>query len=190
VAWCRQDGIYLNDLLPLPYTEEALDALVGNIDRVQSRLNRQILMENPSTYLEFGESRIPEGEFLAGMARRSGCGVLLDVNNLYVNQRNHGIDAVAAMAALDPGTVGEIHLAGHREIDLGDATILIDNHGARVAEPVWALFDAAIERFPDAPALVEWDSDIPALQVLLSEAATADLRRAIAVEGAKHARLG
>ena len=105
VAWCRQGGVYLNDLLPLPYTEEALDVLVRNIDRVQGRLKQPILMENPSTYLAFTHSTISEGAFLAEMARRSGCGLLLDVNNLYVNERNHGVPARAAMAALDPASV-------------------------------------------------------------------------------------
>src|SRR5262245_50874778 len=123
VAWCRQDGVYLNDLLPLPYTEEALEVLVRNIDRVQGRLRRPILMENPSTYLEFVHSTIPEGTFLAAMAKRSGCGLLLDVNNLSVNERNHGRPARAAMAALDPSTVAEIHVAGHHVVDLGDATL-------------------------------------------------------------------
>ncbi|MDQ7248341.1 MNIO family bufferin maturase [Dongia sedimenti] len=178
VAWCRQDGVYLNDLLPLPYTEEALAVLVRNIDRVQGRLKRPILMENPSTYLEFTHSTIPEGAFLAEMARRSGCGLLLDVNNLYVNQRNHGRPARAAMAALDPATVGEIHVAGHHVAALGDATLLIDDHGSTVSDAVWDLYRDAVVRFTQAKTLVEWDSRIPALEVLLNEAAKADGHRA------------
>jgi uncharacterized protein (UPF0276 family) len=174
VAWCRQDGVYLNDLLPLPYTEEALQVLVRNIERVQDRLKRPILMENPSTYLAFTHSTIEEGPFLAEMARRSGCGLLLDVNNLYVNERNHGLPARAAMAALDPATVQEIHVAGHHVAELGDATLLIDDHGSCVADPVWDLYRAAVARFPEAKTLVEWDSRIPALDVLLNEAAKAD----------------
>jgi uncharacterized protein (UPF0276 family) len=178
VAWCRQDGVYLNDLLPLPYTEEALDVLTRNIDRVQGRLKRTILMENPSTYLEFTHSTIPEGAFLAEMARRSGCGLLLDVNNLYVNERNHGLPARAVMAALDPASVAEIHVAGHHVADLGDATLLIDDHGSTVADAVWDLYREAILHFPQARTLVEWDSRIPALDVLLNEAAKADANRA------------
>jgi uncharacterized protein (UPF0276 family) len=186
VAWCRQDGVYLNDLLPLPYTEEALDVLVRNIDRVQDRLKRPILMENPSTYLDFIHSTIPEGVFLAEMARRSGCGLLLDVNNLYVNERNHGRPARAVMAALDPATVGEIHVAGHHVADLGDATLLIDDHGSTVADAVWDLYREAVLLFPQANTLVEWDSRIPSLEILLHEAAKADAHRA-ALPEVRHA---
>jgi len=182
VAWCRQDGVYLNDLLPLPYTEEALDVLVRNIDRVQGRLKRPILMENPSTYLAFTHSTIVEGEFLAEMAWRSGCGLLLDVNNLYVNERNHGVPARAVMAALDPASVGEIHVAGHHVAELGDATLLIDDHGSTVSDAVWALYREAAALFPQAKTLVEWDSRIPALAVLLHEAAKADAHRASILE--------
>src|SRR3954470_22107799 len=178
VAWCRQDGVYLNDLLPLPYTEEALAVLVRNIDRVQGRLKRPILMENPSTYLEFTHSTIPEGAFLAEMARRSGCGLLLDVNNLYVIERNHGRSARAAMAALDPATVGEIHVAGHHVAELGDAVLLIDDHGSTVADAVWDLYRDAVALFPQARTLVEWDSRIPPLDELLKEAAKANAQRA------------
>ncbi|HVO03316.1 MAG TPA: DUF692 domain-containing protein [Candidatus Cybelea sp.] len=190
VAWCRQGGAYLNDLLPLPYTEEALGILVANIDRVQQRLQRPMLMENPSTYLEFVHSTIPEGEFLAEMARRSGCRLLLDVNNLYVNERNHGQSARAAMASLDWATVDEIHLAGHHVADLGDATILIDDHGSHVAEPVWELYAEASARFPGAVTLIEWDSRIPALDVLLAEAAKADAVRAGFAPRRDHAQVG
>jgi uncharacterized protein (UPF0276 family) len=178
VAWCRQGGVYLNDLLPLPYTEEALAVLVRNIDRVQNRLGRPILMENPSTYLEFRHSTIEEGEFLAEMARRSGCKLLLDVNNLHVNERNHGKPARDVIHGLDPTLVAEIHVAGHHVADLGDATILIDDHGAPVAGAVWTLYAEATARFPDAATLVEWDSRIPTLDVLLAEAAKADAHRA------------
>jgi len=190
VAWCRQDGVYLNDLLPLPYTEEALSVLVRSIDRVQSRIRRPILMENPSTYLEFRHSTIAEGEFLAEMARRSGCGLLLDVNNLYVNERNHGKPARDAIRTLDPNVVAEIHVAGYHVAELGDATILIDNHGAEVADPVWALYAEASARFPNAATLVEWDSAIPELPVLLAEAAKADARRSVMTREADLVRLG
>jgi uncharacterized protein (UPF0276 family) len=182
VAWCRQDGIYLNDLLPLPYTEEALAVLARNIDRVQGRLKRAILMENPSTYLAFAHSTISEGEFLAEMARRSGCGLLLDVNNLYVNERNHGLPARAAMPALDPASVAEIHVAGHHVADLGDAMLLIDDHGSKVSDAVWDLYREAMIRFPHARTLVEWDSRIPPLDILLHEAEKADAYRTAMLE--------
>ena len=182
VAWCRQDGVYLNDLLPLPYTEEALEVLVRNVDRVQGRLKRPILMENPSTYLAFVHSPIPEGAFLAELAQRSGCGLLLDVNNLYVNERNHGRAARAVMAELDPATVAEIHLAGHHVAELGDATLLIDDHGSAVSDAVWALYRDAVTLFPHAMTLVEWDSRIPALDMLLNEAGKADAHRAASRE--------
>jgi uncharacterized protein (UPF0276 family) len=139
-------------------------------------------MENPSTYLEFTHSTISEGQFLAEMARRSGCGLLLDVNNLYVNERNHGVPARAAMAALDPASVAEIHVAGHHVADLGDAMLLIDDHGSTVADAVWDLYREAILRFPRARTLVEWDSRIPALDVLLNEAVKADANRAAMLE--------
>jgi uncharacterized protein (UPF0276 family) len=190
VAWCRQDGIYLNDLLPLPYTEEALAVLVRNVDRVQNRIGRAILMENPSTYLEFSHSTIPEGEFLAELARRSGCGLLVDVNNLYVNERNHGKSAGDVIETLLPSTVAEIHVAGHHVAELGDATILIDNHGAAVADPVWALYASAIARFPGAATLIEWDSAIPELAVLLAEAAKADAHRSATTREATLVRVG
>jgi len=190
VAWCRHDGVYLNDLLPLPYTEEALAVLVRNIDRVQNRLRRPILMENPSTYLEFRHSTIPEGAFLAEMARRSGCGLLLDVNNLYVNERNHGKSARAVIEALNPSLVAEIHIAGHHVAELGDATILIDDHGSAVADPVWALYAQAVARFPNAATLVEWDSAIPELPVLLAEAEKADAHRSLQLREADLVRFG
>jgi uncharacterized protein (UPF0276 family) len=184
VAWCRQDGVYLNDLLPLPYTEEALNVLTGNVALVQDRLKRQILMENPSSYVEFAHSCIPEGEFLSELARRSGCGILLDVNNLYVNAWNHRLDPMAVIEALSPDFVGEIHVAGHRAADLGDGVILIDNHGSDVAKAVWDIYAFAAKRFPRAPTLVERDSDIPPLVKLVAEAALADRYHAAALRPA------
>jgi len=190
VAWCRQDGVYLNDLLPLPYTEEALAVLVRNVDRVQNRLRRPLLMENPSTYLEFHHATIAEGEFLAELARRSGCGLLLDVNNLYVNERNHGKPARDVIGMLNPRVVAEIHVAGHHVAALGDTTILIDDHGSPVAEAVWTLYAAAIARFPNAATLVEWDSAIPELAVLLAEAHKADAYRCIQAQEGDLVRFG
>lgn len=182
VAWCGGPGQFMNDLLPPLYTEAALEILVRHIDQVQTRLKRRILIENPSTYFEYVASDMPEGDYLAEAARRSGCGLLLDVNNLYVNQRNHGADPIAIMDALSAAAVKEIHIAGHHVADLGDATLLIDNHGAPVSDAVWLLHDAAIARFPAAVTLVEWDSDIPPLDILVGQAQLADRRRQAAGE--------
>jgi hypothetical protein len=181
VAWCRQDDVYLNDLLPLPYTQESLDVVTRNVVHVQDRIKRRILMENPSTYLEFAHSSIPEGEFLRELAKRSGCGILLDVNNLYVNGWNHGNDPLSVIDTLEPDIVDEIHVAGHHTAHLGDDVILIDNHGANVAEAVWDIYAAAVKRFPKAPTLIEWDSDIPPLARLAGEAALADRYHAAAL---------
>ena len=174
LSWSVVDGTYLADLLPLPLTEEALEVVCRNVDRVQSRLRRQILVENPSSYLRFAHSSIPEWEFLAAVATRTGCGILCDVNNVYVSAWNHGWDALAYLAALPASLVGEIHLAGHAERPLDDGHILrIDDHGSRVAPAVWSLYSVALERFGPVPTLIEWDTDIPALDVLRDEAAQA-----------------
>jgi uncharacterized protein (UPF0276 family) len=151
------------------------------VSRVQDRIKRSILMENPSTYLEFAHSSIPEGEFLRELAKRSGCGILLDVNNLYVNSWNHGLDPLAVIEALDAETVREIHAAGHHKANLGDDVLLIDNHGSSVADAVWDIYAAAVKRFPKAPSLIEWDSDIPPLAHLVAEAALADRHHAAAL---------
>jgi uncharacterized protein (UPF0276 family) len=186
LAWSAIGGRYLNDLLPLPYTEEALDVVSSNIDRLQDRLRRRVLIENPSTYLRFKHSTIDEAEFLATLARRTGCRLLVDVNNLHVNAVNHGLDARAWLARVPITAVGEIHLAGHAVNQVGNRTIAIDDHGSAVTEPVWQLYEAALHRFPHAPALVEWDSNIPPLEILLAEAAEADRRRARALRGDRH----
>lgn len=169
LSWSSIDARHANDLLPLPLTEEAIAHLVPRIERVQERLGRRILVENVSSYLRIGGGDVPEWEFLAEVARRSGCGVLLDVNNISVNAANHGFDARRYLQAIDPASVAEIHLAGFER----DAGLLVDTHGAPVAPEVWALYEAALERFGHAPALVEWDNDIPALDVLLGEACKA-----------------
>jgi uncharacterized protein (UPF0276 family) len=173
LSWGALRDRHLNDLLPLVLDGDTLDLLVERVGRVQDALRRQLLVENVSTYVRFRADAMSEAQFLAALARRSGCAILLDVNNLYVNERNHGEDALAAIAALPRGAVGEIHLGGH--LDLGD--VVLDHHGAGVAEPVWALYRAALARFGRVPALVEWDSEMPALAVLLGEA---DKARAIA----------
>ena len=169
LCWGSAGARHANDLLPLPCTEESLALVVARIGEVQDRLGRRILVENVSTYLEFEASTIPEAQFVAEAARASGCGMLLDVNNVHVNAVNHGLDARGLPGRDSRRPVGEIHLAGHEAID----GLLIDTHGARVATEVWALYEAAVARFGPRPTLVEWDTDIPALDVLLAEAQTA-----------------
>jgi uncharacterized protein (UPF0276 family) len=170
VCWSSAAGRHSNDLLPLPYTEEALDNFASHVDAVQERLRRPILVENVSSYMRFSHSTIPEWQFVAEVARRTGCGVLLDVNNIWVNSRNHGFDPMEFLAAIDPGTVGEIHLAGFE----AQGEILIDTHSRPVTADVWSLFRAAIDRLGPRPTIIEWDADIPALDVLLAEASNAD----------------
>jgi len=166
---------YLNDLLPLPYTEEALQAVVRNIAQAQEAFGRRILVENASAYLTYAASSMPEHEFLAEACRRSGAQALLDVNNVYVNARNHGFDAFAYLAAVPADLVGEIHLAGHAVNRLEDGQeIRIDDHGSAVDPDVWALYRAAVDRFGRTPTLIEWDTRIPALETLMAEAARAD----------------
>lgn len=166
ICWGRAADRHFNDLLPLPYTVEALDLMVSRVHQLQETLGRRILVENVSSYVTYAAGDMTEGEFVGALARRAGCGVLLDVNNLYVNQLNHGSDALAAMDAIAPEAVTEIHLAGH----LVTAECLIDTHGDRVAEPVWELYAAALTRFGAVPTLIEWDTDIPPLATLLAEA--------------------
>jgi uncharacterized protein len=176
LSWSVAGGTYLADLLPLPLTEEALDVVCRNVARMQERLGRAILIENPSSYVEFAHSTIPEPEFLAALARRTGCGLLCDVNNIYVSACNHGWDARAYLAALPADAIGEIHLAGHAVREIDGATLRIDDHGSRVAPTVWALYEAALARFGRVPTLIEWDTEIPPLDVLLDEAAKAQSR--------------
>ena len=192
VAWTNNAGLYLNDLLPLPYTEEALDVLCRNVDHAQEAFGRRILVENPSTYLSFAAATIPEAEFMAETARRTGCGILLDVNNIYVSSRNQGLDPIEYLDTLPPETVGEIHVAGHASRTIDGVDILIDDHASAPIEPVWALLDEALSRTGVVPVLLEWDGDIPALDTLLAEAARAQRaldRRAGAgvVLGSSHA---
>lgn len=175
LSWGAAHDRNLNDLLPLTLDLPMLDLLAERVERVQQRLGRQLLLENVSAYVRFRDDAMSEAQFMAALARRTGCGLLLDVNNLYVNQCNHGEDALAALAAIAPGSVGEIHLAGH----LATPDMLIDHHGAAVAQPVWDLYRAALERFGSLPTLIEWDTDIPPLDELLAEA-----RKAEAIAGA------
>jgi uncharacterized protein len=176
LAWSQAGGAYLNHLLPVAYTEEALAIICRNVDEIQDALRRQILIENPSGYLRFAASTISEAKFLDDLTRRTGCGLLCDVNNLYVTAQNLGLDPHAYLDALPADAVEELHLAGHAENDAEGQPLLIDDHGAPVSPPVWALYAAALRRFGPRPTLVEWDTDIPALEVLIGEARRADAR--------------
>jgi hypothetical protein len=170
LCWCSVGGRHLNDLLPLPLTDEAAAHVSRRIAKVQDYLGRQILIENLSSYLEFAHSEMPEWEFLAEVARRSGCGILLDVNNIYVSSRNHGFDPLRYLRNVPIAPVKEIHLAGFDS----NGQCLIDTHGRPVAEEVWTLYRSAIARFGPIPTLIEWDTDVPELAVLVQEARRAD----------------
>jgi len=178
LSWSSIDGRFANDLLPLPYTDEALRHVSARIAQAQDYLGRRILIENVSSYLQFGCSKMPEWEFLAGVAKESGCGILLDLNNIYVAARNGGFEAQRYLEAIDPHTVQEIHLAGHGAVQFDGHELLIDTHGAPVCDAVWELYRTALRRFGEVPTLIEWDTDIPALEVLMAEAAKADSLRA------------
>ncbi|MDQ4148142.1 MAG: DUF692 domain-containing protein [Pseudomonadota bacterium] len=174
VAWSACEQLALHDLLPIPYTEEALKVLCDHIDEMQMALGRQIQIENPSSYLELHQSAIPEPEFLMEAARRTGCGLLLDINNVYVSTQNRGEDAANWLAEVQGDLVGEIHLAGHMILKVENQEIRIDDHGSRVAPPVWALYRETVTRIGRRPTLIEWDTDVPGIHVLLEEAARAD----------------
>jgi uncharacterized protein len=177
LSWSVANGHYLADLLPLPMTEEALEVVCRHVQQTQEALARRILVENPSTYLQFAHSSIPESEFLGAIVNRTGCGLLCDINNIYVSASNHGWDPLAYLDALPADAIGEYHLAGHALRTLEDGRELrIDHHGARVAAPVWALYEQALARVGARPTLIEWDTDIPAFEVLLDEAAKTEAR--------------
>jgi len=183
LSWSSVGGRYLNDLLPLPGTEEALAHVIARVSDIQERLGRQILIENISSYLQFAGSDIPEWEFLAELSSRSGCAVLLDVNNIYVSATNHGFDAYRYLQAIPVRAVREMHLAGFTRKTFEGGEILIDTHNRRVVPEVWRLYEAAVARFGAVPTLIEWDSDLPPLAVLLDEA-----RRAQTIMETHHAR--
>ena len=174
LAWSATGGAYLNHLLPLPYTEATLGLVSRHVDQVQARLGRRLLVENPSSYLRFRGSTIPEPEFLAALVGRTGCGLLLDVNNVYVSAGNLGGDPVAYLETVPAEAVEEIHLAGHSRNDTDGRELLVDDHGSPVAEPVWALYRRLLGRTGRVPTLVEWDTDVPELAVLRREAEMAD----------------
>lgn len=166
LCWGSVGGHYAHDLLPLPYTEEALAHVARRIDRVQERLGRQILIENVSSYLTYVQSAMPEWEFLSEIARRSDCGVLLDVNNVYVSAVNHGFDPSAYIAGIPPARVGQVHVAGHTD----EGTHLLDTHDAPVRAEVWDLYRQVVARVGRVSTLVEWDEHIPSWSVLVAEA--------------------
>jgi len=175
LAWSSHDGVFFNDLLPVPYHAGALRRVCENIDRVQERLGRRMLLENPATYFEFEDSTLAEADFISEVVRRTGCGLLLDVNNAHIACVNHHRDVRAYLRALPLAAVGEIHLAGFAEdVVAAGAPLLIDSHGAPVADEVWALYADALSLVGAKPTLIERDNDIPPLPVLLAEARQAE----------------
>lgn len=171
LSWSSVNGRFLNDLLPLPYTEEALRHVCARVCEVQEYLNRQILVENISSYYLFAHSTIPEWEFVTAVAQRTGCGLLLDVNNIFVSATNHQFDPSHYLQAIPAQAVGEIHLAGHES----NGELLVDTHSRPVCDAVWALYRQAIRRIGEVPTLIEWDNDLPELSVLVAEAHKADV---------------
>jgi uncharacterized protein len=170
LSWSRWHQFSLNDLLPMPYTRAALDLMVDNVDQVQSLLGRPIAIENPSSYLLPGEAEMTEWEFLVELASRSGASILLDVNNIYVSTKNHGWSAAEYISRIPRHMVSEMHVAGHKREQSLNREILIDDHGSSVSDAVWQLFELALQTIGPVPSLIEWDTDVPAFQVLSSEA--------------------
>jgi uncharacterized protein (UPF0276 family) len=176
IAWSVEDGHYLNDLFPIPYTEEALATVARNIRIAQDALGRRIMVENPSSYLRFLDSTMAECRFVAELAVRADCDLLLDVNNIHVSAHNHGFAVDDYLAAIPPERVGELHLAGHARVEADGAVLLIDDHASAVIPAVWALYERALAAIGPRPSLIEWDNDIPPLAVLLAERAQAQAR--------------
>lgn len=188
LAWATHAGDFLNDLLPLPLTQEALDVMCTHVDQMQSVLKRQVLVENPSTYLSFETEVMEEPEFLIALAARTGCGLLLDVNNVFVSASNHGFDAGRYVDAIPGELIGEIHVAGHAVEEINGAQLRIDDHGSEVVDDVWRLFERLVQRVGPKPTLVEWDTNVPAWDVLKLEADKADLllRQSDLILGRRH----
>jgi uncharacterized protein len=184
LAWSSHGGTFFNDLLPLPYTKATLDKVCEHIDQVQESIKRPMLLENPSTYIAFASSTMIETEFIRAVAQRTGCGLLLDVNNVFVSATNHGYPARAYIADFPLEFVGEIHLAGHSEQQVGHAPLLIDSHDRAVADPVWALYRDVIARTGPMPTLIEWDSQLPAWAELRAQALAA--RRIVSTHAAQY----
>ena len=187
LAWSSHDGVYLNDLLPLPYNAGTLNCVVRHVDEVQHTLDTRMLLENPSTYVSFAASEMDEAEFLRAVAERTGCALLLDVNNVYVSSVNHGFDAAAYIDRFPIEFVGEIHLAGFAEDqDANAARLLIDAHGAPVPDAVWSLYRRTLARSGPVPTLIEWDNDIPDFATVVAEVSLA--RAALAEEARRRDR--
>ena len=186
LAWTGAGGTHLADLLPLPLHEESLEVVCRNVLRAQEALGRAILVENPSTYLQFAESSIPEPEFLTALCQRTGCGMICDINNIFVSAHNHGWDARAYLRALPAAAVGEYHLAGHAPGEDEAEGLLLDTHDRPVAGDVWALFQTALEIIGPRPVMIERDARLPPLSALLAEAAQAQSMLA-ACGGGQHA---
>jgi uncharacterized protein (UPF0276 family) len=193
LSWSVTGGEYLNDLLPLPYTPATLEIVCRNVDHAQQALGCRLLVENPSAYMTFPATTMPETAFLSALVQRTGCGLLLDVNNIYVTATNTTRDADAArqlayayIDATDAAAVGEIHLAGHSIAGDGDTRVLIDTHSTTVCDDVWNLYRSAVARLGPRPTLIEWDLDVPALPVLLAEAARAEAILAPPAPGGRH----
>ena len=178
VSWSVTGGAYFNDLLPVPYDEETLATMADNVQRFQDAVGRPVMVENPSTYLRFRRSDRSEPQFLAELCARTGCGLLLDVNNIFVSAENHGFEAFAYLAAIAHLPIGEVHLSGHHLRKIGNRSIRIDDHGSPVSESVWSLYDQALGLLGPLPTLIEWDSSLPDLDILLAEAAKAGAKLA------------
>lgn len=174
ISWSSTNDKVLNDLLPIPYTKESLKVLCDNISQTQDFLKREILVENPSTYLSFINSQIPEDEFINQVSKVSGCKILLDINNIYISSQNNNFDAKEYLKNINSQIVGEMHLAGHSIRKFGSEKILVDTHNNFVCNPVWDLYKIATKKFKNSPTLIEWDQDIPEFKVLMSEAKKAD----------------
>jgi len=174
LSWSRWNHTFLNDLLPLPYTHAALQLILANVDKVQNILGRSIAIENPSTYLALVGGDMDECDFLVELARRSGASILLDINNIHVSATNHGWSSLDYLERIPAHLVSEIHLAGHKVEQTAAGTLLIDDHGSQVCTEVWALYGQALARIGPRPTLIEWDTDVPELSVLHTEAVKAD----------------
>jgi uncharacterized protein len=183
LCWGSHGGTYAHDLLPLPFTEEALAHVAARVAHVQERLGRQILVENVSSYVAFSQSTMPEEQFLVALAERTDCGLLLDVNNVFVSAHNHGFDARAFLDAIPPGRVGQFHLAGHSEA----GALLLDTHDHPVRDEVWELYRHAVGRFGAVPTLIEWDDKLPPLARVVEESQRA---RAVGAEALRETRVG
>jgi hypothetical protein len=189
LSWSSAEGRFANDLLPMPYTDEAVRHMAERIDQVQNELGRQILVENVSSYVQFECSLLSESEFVASVVAEAHCGLLLDLNNIYVAASNHQFDPFAYLEAMPAQAIREIHLAGHSRIPFGAGEILIDTHSTHVCDEVWNLYAAATRRFGEIPTLIEWDSELPSLDVLVAEAQRADRVRARAMDGSGEYRV-